>query len=93
MNEKLRLDADEARRESPVLLEPLPGIPVTCWVGAHERPEFVRQTELLANIWTGCGAATRAVIEPGLHHFDICASLADAHSALTEAFVRELSPG
>ena len=26
------------------------------WVGDGERPEFVRQTTLIANIWTGLGA-------------------------------------
>jgi arylformamidase len=85
MNSKLQLDADEAQAESACLLGPLPGIDLTCWVGAAERPEFIRQNTLLANIWTGFGLETRAVVEPGLHHFDICAALAEPDSALTKA--------
>lgn len=57
MNEILRLDAREARAESVCLLEPLEGTQVTCWVGAEELPEFVRQNDLLANVWAGLGRA------------------------------------
>ncbi|MBP0645243.1 hypothetical protein J8J17_25980, partial [Mycobacterium tuberculosis] len=53
MNETFHLDAVEARLESPALLEPQEGIDVTAWVGGAERPEFVRQSTLLANIWSG----------------------------------------
>ena len=34
--------------------------PVHVWVGGDERPEFVRQSELLANVWTGLGVDMRA---------------------------------
>jgi arylformamidase len=56
-----------------------------CWVGADERPEFRRQSALLANVWTGLGARTRAVEALGRHHFDVVADLTDAGSPLTEA--------
>ena len=56
MNNTLRMDAAEASRESPALLTPVPGAKVTCWVGTKERPEFIRQNALLANVWTGLGA-------------------------------------
>jgi hypothetical protein len=46
-------------------------------------PELVRQTDLLANVWTGLGAETRAVHMTGLHHFDVIDSLADPEGALT----------
>ena len=61
MNADLMLDRTEATAESPALLEPRSGIPLTCWVGAAERPEFRRQNALLANIWTGFGVKTRTV--------------------------------
>jgi arylformamidase len=83
MNQTLRLDADEAAAESAALLRPVAGARVVCWVGADERPEFVRQTDLLANIWTGLGAETRAVHAPGKHHFDVLDDLADPESELT----------
>ena len=80
----LRLDAAEAAAESPALLSPRPGIPVTAWVGGAERPEFIRQARLLANVWAGLGAATDCVIDPGRHHFDVIDGLARGDSPLVE---------
>ncbi|PWC89441.1 esterase [Azospirillum sp. TSH100] len=90
MNVKLGLDEAEAVAESPALLRPQPGIGVTCWVGADERPEFVRQTELLANIWLGLGAATGLRLAEGRHHFDVIDDLADPESALVSVLLRPL---
>lgn len=82
MNETLGLDPAEAEAESPALLTPVGGTCLTCWVGADERPEFVRQNALLANVWTGLGAKTRAVEVPGQHHFNVIEALADPGSDL-----------
>jgi len=83
MNETLRLDAAEAAAQSPALLAPLPGARLVCWAGAAERSEFVRQNALLANIWTGLGAATLCVEEPDRHHFNVVDGLSDPAHALT----------
>ena len=85
MNATLRLDLAEARAESPALLEPRAGVRLTCWVGAAERAEFVRQSALLASAWRGCGLWTEAVAEPDRHHFDVIDGLADADHPLTAA--------
>jgi acetyl esterase/lipase len=77
MNADLRIDEAEALAESPALLQPLPDTRITCWVGGAERPEFIRQNALLANIWTGLGARTCTIEEPGRHHFDVIDGLAD----------------
>ena len=82
MNDALRLDAAEAQAESPALLYPTPGAQFVAWVGAAERPEFLRQTDLLANIWTGLGADIRAVHVAGRHHFDVIDDLTDPDSEL-----------
>ncbi|HEX2146808.1 MAG TPA: alpha/beta hydrolase [Pseudorhizobium sp.] len=71
MNEHLKIDQEEAARESPALLEPLADTRLVCWVGAAERSEFLRQNALLANIWKGLGAETESIEEPDLHHFNI----------------------
>lgn len=78
MNDGLRLTQSEAEAESPALLAPLPGLRLTCWAGAAERGEFLRQNALLANVWTGLGAATAVVEEPDRHHFDVVDGLAGA---------------
>ena len=83
MNATLRLDLAEAEAESPALLRPAEGARVTCWVGAAELPEFLRQNDLLANIWTGLGAEMTAVHAPARHHFDVVEPLADPDSDLT----------
>ncbi|TRW95049.1 alpha/beta hydrolase [Paracoccus sp. M683] len=85
MNDTLHIDAAEAQAESPALLTPRPGIPVITWVGGAERPEFIRQSRLLADIWAGLGVATDLVIDPGRHHFDVIAPLTLADSPLTRA--------
>jgi arylformamidase len=87
MNKTLRLDAIEAARESPALLMPLPGVRVTCWVGTAERPEFLRQNSLLANIWTGVGGRMAKHEAEGRHHFDVVEELGDPGSPLTGALL------
>jgi hypothetical protein len=89
MNATLNIDAAEARAESPALLDPLPGTRLTAWVGAAERPEVLRQTDLLANAWSLPGIATRAHHDPHRHHFDVIAGLADRLHPLTRAFTGE----
>lgn len=85
MNEKQRIDRDEAYRESPALLEPIPNARVTCWVGAAERSEFIRQNALLASIWKGLGAETEAVEEPDKHHFNVLDGMEDPAHPMMEA--------
>lgn len=89
MNAALAIDEAEALTESPALLRPMEGVRITCWAGGGERSEFLRQNALLANIWTGLGAATSAIVEPDRHHFDVVDGLADPAHALTRTLVSE----
>ncbi|CAM3353593.1 alpha/beta hydrolase [Paracoccus nototheniae] len=92
LNDTLCLDPAEALSESPALLTPRQGIPVTTWVGASERPEFIRQARLLADVWAGLGAPTECVIEPGRHHFDVIDGLADPDSPLMRCLLGQIAP-
>ena len=87
MNDDLRLDADEARAESPVLKDPPPGIDLTCWVGADELSSFRQQNRLLADIWGGLGARTEAIEAEAKHHFNVVEDLADPESDLTRVLM------
>ncbi|SLN53548.1 alpha/beta hydrolase [Roseisalinus antarcticus] len=78
LNDKLRLDAQEAREESPALAAPQPGVDVHVWVGASESPAFLWQARRLAYKWKAAWTP-----EPGKHHFDVIEGLADPDSALT----------
>lgn len=84
MNEQLHLTPETARSESPALQHPVPGSPVTLWVGGHERPEFVRQSALLREAW---GDDARLVVDGTRHHFDVIAGLEDPKSPLTNALL------
>lgn len=76
MNADLRLDAEEAAEESP-LLQPRPDTKVALWVGAKERPAFLDQTRWLSETW-----GVPQHILPGRHHFDVIEPLEDAKSGL-----------
>jgi arylformamidase len=87
MNDVLRLDRHEATLESPALLVPRPGQTVTCWVGADERAEFIRQNRILADMWRGFDARMTVVEEPNRHHFNVVDGLAEANHPLIRALL------
>ena len=86
MLDTLKIDAAEAERESPALLDPLPGTDITFWVGADERPEFLRQTRLMQDAWGG-KAKVDIVVEPAKHHFSVIEGLADRNHALVRSLL------
>ncbi|MEQ9258172.1 MAG: alpha/beta hydrolase [Roseovarius sp.] len=87
MNADLRLDAAEAEAESPALQTPL-NVPFTAWVGAQERPEFLRQTRLIEEVWGLKGADVHAVYDPGHNHFSVIEALAEPASPLVAEVLR-----
>ncbi len=85
MNEKLRLDEDEARTESPALLARRDGCEVFVWVGAQERPAFLWQARLLSEEWHCPWHAAS-----GRHHFDVIDPLREPESDLMEVLLGDL---
>ena len=85
MNEILRIDQREAEIESPSLLAPQANTRLTCWVGSAERMELIRQSALLANIWSGLGAATVYHMQPNRHPLNVVDGLCDPTHPLTLA--------
>jgi arylformamidase len=82
VNQDLRLDAEEARRQSPVYW-PLPaGRVFDAVVGGLESSEFKRQSELIAKTWGG-KVETRYEEVAGTNHFTVIDALADPQSAMT----------
>lgn len=80
INDKLRLDEDEARRNSPGPIDK----PLTITYGADELPELCRQSEDYARL-----LKTKAVAVPRRNHFTVLEELAAPHGALT-ALARKL---
>lgn len=87
LNDALRLDMASAAAESPALKTPRDGVELLAWVGENERPEFLRQNNLLGNIWRGAFAKTGCVHAKGHHHFSVVGDMADPESALTKALI------
>ena len=90
MNTQLNLTDREAMHLSPACTTPDPQCRLTAWVGEAERPEFLRQSDLIVNVWRGCGAWTQCVVAPNQHHFDVIDGLCDAQSPLMKAALAHL---
>ncbi|MEM6587122.1 MAG: alpha/beta hydrolase [Pseudomonadota bacterium] len=87
LNEILRLTENEARAESPAALTPLTGVPFTAWVGAQERPEFLRQTRLIEEAWTRHDIDASAIYDAGHDHFTVIEALRQPDSPLTQVIL------
>lgn len=83
MNEQFQMIEQAAIDESPALKQPASDCAVVVWVGAKERPEFIRQSALLADAWEN----TRFVEAQGKHHFDVVDDLQNPDSELVEALL------
>lgn len=79
MNDAFRMSEDAAISESPALKKPATDCPVVAWVGGAERPEFLRQSQLLADAWPNA----RYHEDPERHHFDVIDGLKSPDSNLT----------
>ena len=90
LNRTLGLDRAGAERASPARAAPRPGTRALAWVGADERPEFLRQSALLGAAWGQVpGVEVGVHVESGRHHFDVIEDLERADSALLDAWLGE----
>jgi arylformamidase len=91
MNDTLHLDPPEAALESAVLHRPFGSSPLTCWVGGGERPEFIRQSQLMSMMWAGLDVPTHCRTDGMHNHFTVLGGLKDADAAITAAFLGNLT--
>lgn len=87
MNQTLHMDLAEAVAESPALHMPHGQPRLTTWVGGGERPEFIRQAQLMAQIWDGLDAQTRCVVDGMHNHFTVIDGLKQPNSAIVAALL------
>ena len=86
MNSDLRLTNAEAARVSPVNHASLTQAPLLIAVGGAETSEFLRQSQLLWDIWPdNCRPAAGPLIVAGKHHFSVVVDYADPDSELALA--------
>ena len=94
LNESLRMDADAARRNSPLHRLEAAGAPgraplVFC-LGGDETDEFHRQQAAFLAAWRQRGLPAEVVPAPGLHHFNVIDELADPNRPLNQAARRQM---
>jgi arylformamidase len=82
-NQDLQLDADEARRVSPLYWKIPAGRIFDAVVGRLESTEFLRQSRIITDNWRAQGVATRYEEIAGMNHFTVVDALSDAASAMT----------
>jgi arylformamidase len=86
-NADLRLNADEARRLSPVHWKIPAGRSFDAVVGALESGEFLRQSRILVDAWRQAGTLTRYQEIPRTNHFTVVDPLGDPDSDMTARVV------
>lgn len=90
LNDVLHLDAESARRNSPLYHLGRHGPPLIAAVGANETNEFRRQNGMLATAWRARGHDCEELTLAGLHHFTIMRELLRPDSDLTRAMLRQM---
>lgn len=89
LNDTLRFGEDEARRNSPFLLEPQLAVPFHLGVGRREGNEYLRQSELLVDAWTTTPCAPHLRVFDEDDHFSIRAQLGDPQSAVVSWMIEQ----
>jgi arylformamidase len=90
LNEKLKLDTDEADRNSPFLHFPAKAGELIVAYGTGELPELRRQSIDYGRAWTGRGLPGSLLPVEGANHFTVLEALARPDGELTRAFLKML---
>ena len=83
VNQDLNLDAQSARRNSPIHMQPTTPGPVIFAVGAQESDEFKRQSREMADAWKAHARASTYLEIPDANHFSIVSNLDQPDFVLT----------
>ena len=87
VNQELKLDAEQARRVSPLQWPVAKTCVFDAVVGGLESSEFLRQSHILADTWAARGATTRYEAIAGMNHFTIVDALPNPNSAMVDRLV------
>jgi acetyl esterase/lipase len=91
LNEKLKLDIDEAQRNSPRLHLPARAGRLMVTVGGDELPELRRQSEIYLEAWRERGLSGELIPLPGHHHYTALEELARPTGLLVKALATLVS--
>ncbi len=93
INDKVGMDAEGARRNSPLFMEPATKAPVALFYGANETPAFHEQSAQFADAWRARGVATVCEAVPDADHFTVLSGMDDAQHPATRAILAQLTAG
>jgi arylformamidase len=85
LNDKLGLDAEQARRNSPLRNLPVRAAKLTIAYGADELPELKRQSREFAAAWSEHGLPVETVEVVDCHHYTVLEELAQPEGLLAKA--------
>jgi arylformamidase len=84
VNNALKLDANEARRLSPLRWPVAKGLILDAWVGGAESSEYLRQSRTVADFWNAKGVKTAYREIEGANHFTVLSPVADPASEIAQ---------
>ena len=87
---KLKLDAGEIERNSPIRHIPSAAGPLIVTLGGDESAEFHRQSQDFLAAWTRAGLKGAYLDLPGLNHFTVLEGYMDRRSPLCAAILRQI---
>ncbi len=93
LNDKVRMDKDVARRNSPLYQIYPVSLPLILVSGDIESDEYARQAKEMEDLWDSLGYPVENLTLPGFNHFSIAHQLKDPDSVLTHALLRQMDLG
>jgi arylformamidase len=90
VNEQIRLDAEQARRLSPIHHLPRRPLPLVIAVGGAETPAWIEMSRDYARACADAGVPNEFMLLPGEDHFTMTGRLADAGSAAVRAMLKQM---
>jgi arylformamidase len=85
LNDKLGLDAEQARRNSPLLNLPASAAKFSIAYGSDELPELKRQSREFGAAWAAHGLPGEMIEVPDCHHYAVLEQLAQPDGLLAKA--------
>ena len=90
LNDVLALDAEQARRNSPLHLPPGAPCPVTVTVGELETAAFHDQSRAFAAKLQAAAWPCELIVQPAVDHFAIIMSMAEPGTPIVQAICRQM---
>ena len=92
LNERLGLDAEQARRNSPLLNLPACAAKFIIAYGSDELPELKRQSREFGAAWSAHGLPGEMIEVAGCHHYAVLEQLARPDGLLMKALAHSRGP-